>query len=263
MLGSAIKNLVIVKMDEYTPYSPTSPLLAGGDDFEQVKPVESYIDQSLFEAANEILSIVPIHKLRYKVADVECIPDANDSCIGKIAVPDDFLRLHTLWMEGWRMPVHSVIHAYDPAYSLQFVRWTRGTKQKPVVTITGIGNNTVIEGSMYDNTHMFLPSIANMDAEGYVPLNVAVDNEDYAHFVGSATQGVKYLLNYYSVDSGVHYAKEFKYIPVFNIETEYEDSVAELIALQCARKVFEVFGNTEQAGVMTSEINSVLDNIRQ
>jgi hypothetical protein len=47
------------------------------------------------------------------------------------------------------------------------------------------------------------------------------------------------------------------YIQKFDKKNEYKDAIAELIALTCARKIFEIFGNAEQATVMTSEIQNV------
>lgn len=217
MLGKNIKDLVIVKMDEHTPYGPSTPLLAG-DDANEIKPIESYINETLEQAANEMLLIAPIHLLQYKELDAIGTPSEEDKRIGTIALPDDFLRLHTLRMKGWIRPCHVVNHEGDPIYTLQFKRWTRGTKEKPVVIIDG----------------------RDKDSEK------------------------AWTLHYYSVDASetTHEVKTFKYVPRFDGEMDYERSIAELIALHCARKVYEVYGNTEQVGIMTNEINSVLENMR-
>ena len=220
MLGSAIKNLVIIKLDEYTPYGPAQGSLPASG-LSSVKPVYEYTDQMLAEAANEMLMLVPLHKLVYKTMSVSGTPDAGDSKVGMIVLPNDFLRLHTLRMAGWVQPVHVAVHEGDPVYVKQFNRWNRGNKRKPVVTIEGSG----LDGST----------------------------------------AVARKLHYYSVDASTttHTVDEFKYIPVFDLNADYDRSVAELIALQCARKVMEVHGNVEQVNVMTNEINSVLENLRQ
>ena len=40
----------------------------------------------------------------------------------------------------------------------------------------------LFDGDMYDDDHMWLPSM-DIDEQGYVALNIVVDNEGYAHFV--------------------------------------------------------------------------------
>lgn len=51
------------------------------------------------------------------------------------------------------------------------------------------------------------------------------------------------------------------YIQKFDKENEYKDAIAELIALTCARKIFEIFGNTEQVTIMTAEVQTVLNTM--
>lgn len=71
-----------------------------------------------------------------------------------------------------------------------------------------------------------------------------------------SNNGSKQYLEYYSV-SNDHTVKTLSYIKKFSPNDNYHDTVAELIALNCAKKVYEVFGNTEQVSLMTSEIQNV------
>ncbi len=220
MQGKDIHNLVLVKLDEFTPFGPDSgaTLLAGGDNLDEVKPIYRYVSEHLAEAANEMLMGIALHHLRYKSPNVDCVADEDDGCIGSIVMPSDYLRLHTLWLKGWAHPVHETIKAGHPMYIKQFNPWSRGHADKPIVTETGLDAS----GNTYHNT-----------------------------------------LHYYSINEGMaHEVREFKYIPKFNEDEEYEQKVAEAIALHCARKVCEVFGSTEQVGVLTNEINSVMENMR-
>lgn len=142
MLGSDIKNLVIVKMEEYSPFGQdgSEPILAGGDILSEVKPIYSYIDANIVEAANEMLLICPLHRLTSIATDVNnavVIQNISDGSIGTITKPNDWLRLHTLQMQGWRRPVHDVVFKDNPLYIYQFTEWTRGTAQKPIVTDDG------------------------------------------------------------------------------------------------------------------------------
>ena len=144
-------------------------------------------------------------------------PNTDDNCIGTIALPSDFLRLHTLRMHGWAIPVHHAEQEGGPVDRLQYKRWTRGTKQKPVAVICGVSTTS--------------PAME---------------------------------IRYYSVDaSDSHAIDEFKYVPQFGELLEYDGVIAELIALNCAKKIYEIYGNTEQAGAMANEINSVLESLRQ
>lgn len=154
MLGKEINNLVIVKLEEYTPFGAEvgSRLLAGGDEIDEVKPVYSYITQHLGEAADEILRTIPLHRLQYKemTNTVLADPDVEDGDTGSVSKPTDYLRLHTLRMRGWTCDVHKAIYAGDTEYALQFNRWTRGTCQKPVVVES---NDKLLYFSVRGNVH--------------------------------------------------------------------------------------------------------------
>lgn len=213
MTGAEIKDLVIVKLEEHSAFltedNTSGPLLSGGDSLQEVKPVYSYIDAQLPEAANEVLLAVPIHKLIPKVDNPNVT--ANEDGTGVITLADDFLRLHTLKMKEWIRPVHLAITPQHPLYAQQFVKYTRGNQHKPVVVYHG-ESSTSRE------------------------------------------------LSYYSVSTD-HTVDSMLYVAKFSETENYNDSVAELIALNCAKKVLEVFGNTEQVSIMTSEIQNVQNNM--
>ena len=66
----------------------------------------------------------------------------------------------------------------------------------------------------------------------------------------------------YSVKPGAECnVKEFRYIPAFSEAEDYSENIAELIALNCAKKIYEVFQNTEGAGMMANEIKSAMEAI--
>lgn len=281
MLGKDITNLVIVKMEEYSPYGPSSgsTLLAGGDRLNEVKPVYSYIAQHLAEAANEMLMIAPIHRLTYKDAGMGAVVNNEDKKTGYIPIPADFLRLHTLRMGGWTLPLHSITHEDNPAYSLQFCQWTRGTRQKPVVIMDGGGSTFPLKDAdvkiipAEEFTSAYAAWEANCMESGEWPdkywqttpdgtIHKASYDKDKEEAVTAEYTTAR--LQYFSVpENNTHTVETFYYIPKFSEESDYDRSIAELIALHCARKVYEVYGNTEQVGMMTSEINSVLENLRQ
>ena len=218
MTGSAIKDLVIVKMEEKSAFGPETDenLLAGNDILDGVKPIYDYIDASMSEAANEMLLTLPLHRLASVAVEIDDDSVLRDTEIiingkmtytrtGKIWKPDNWLRFYTLWLVGWERPVYEVIFPSNFAYIHQFNESTRGTPQKPVVT----------------------------------------DDGNWLHF--------------YSIPEGMPASiKQFLYIPKFSLVQDYPIDVAELIALNVARKVFEVFGATEQVKIMQGEIESLL-----
>lgn len=281
MLGKEITNLVIVKMEEYSPYGPSkgSTLLAGGDLLDEVKPVYSYIAQHLAEAANEMLTIAPIHKLLYKDAGMGAVVDTDDKQTGYIPLPVDFLRVHTLRMNGWTRPLHRLTHEGDPAYTLQFSRWTRGTRQKPVAILNGGGSTFTmkdVEMKIVSNDE-FLEEYAAWESD-------CMENGEWTiKYWQTTPDGIVHKayydkekeqtdveefttarLQYFSVpESNTHTVDTFYYIPKFSDSCDYDRSIAELIALHCARKVYEVYGNADQVSMITNEINSVLENLRQ
>ena len=144
------------------------------------------------------------------IAVATAAADANDELIGTITKPVDWLRLHTLRMNGWSRPVHVVVRPDQPLYNQQFSRWQRGTAQKPVVIDDGKA------------LHYFSqPASATMEQ---------IDN----------------LL----------------YVPHFNEYTDYPADVAEAIALITAGKVYEIFGMKEQIEIFIKEIESVITTMR-
>jgi hypothetical protein len=209
MDGAKIRNLVITKLEERSAFltdNNSGPILSGGDSLDELKPVYSYVDEQLPIAANEVLLSAPIHKLfSVKMSTPKVTP--NDDGTGIIELPDDFLRLALLKMKEWSVPVHVAISADHPEYVLQFNRYTRGHKHKPVV-------------------------------------------------VYNADEDMMQHLEYYSVSKD-HTVDRLSYIKRFDLGDEYNDTVAELIALNCAKKIHEIYGNTELANLISSEIQNV------
>jgi hypothetical protein len=193
------------------PNSGTSgPILSGGDILEELKPIYSYVDQQLEQAANEVLRVVPVHRLpSCEKQGTDLTSSSNDGvCI--ITLPDDFLRLVRVKLAEWSNPVIVPISVDHPLYRHQFNKYTRGHQDKPVAVYIDTADKKELECYSYSN------------------------NGD-----------VEYL----------------SYIQKFEKGSDYDTTIAELIALTCARKVFEVYGNTEQVSMMTSEIQNVLNTM--
>ena len=216
MLGEEIKRKVVVKLEEFSPYAPddeeVGPLLSGQDRLDEVKPIYSYIDETLPQAANEILLVAPLDKLESERADRRvCVHEYESRVTGKvctISLPPDFLRLRAIRLNTWNDTVEVAEHPGTPVANAQ-KRWpTMGKFTKPVVVL--------------DECKLYC----------------------------------------YSVKPGAEVSiKEFRYIPTFDEAMEYSDNIAELIALNCAKKVYEVFQNAEGVTMMTKEIESAMNAI--
>lgn len=217
MLGEEIKRKVVVKLEEFSPYAPNhedaGPLLSGQDKLEEVKPIYSYIEETLPQAANEILLIAPLDKLESDRNNCSCVRvmptgarPAGTACV--VFLPEDFLRLRAIRLNSWKYPVEVAEHPATPKAKEQNNEWTMGLFTKPVVVL----------------------------------------DED--------------KLYCYSVKPGETVSiKEFRYIPVFDEAGEYNDNIAELIALNCAKKIYEVFQNEEGVSMMSSEIKYAMETI--
>lgn len=209
MLGGDIKRKVVVKLEEFSPYAPdhdqAGPLLTGQDSLEEVKPIYSYIEETLKQAADEMLLVAPLDKLTSEDAK-PCSHVHADGCIGTITTPPDFLRLRALKMNTWMRVVKVAEHPTSALAYAQDNEWTRGTPQKPVVVLG------------------------------------------------------KRKLHYYSVKEGEeHSVIQYRYIPEFDEYMDYTDEIAELIALNCAKKIYEVFQNADGVTMMANEIKTTLE----
>lgn len=218
MLGEEIKRKVVIKLEEFSPYAPdhedVGPLLTGQDKLDEVKPIYSYIDETLPQAANEILLVAPLDKLESERADRRvclhsCAYDVKATgTVCTVSLPPDFLRLRALRLGSWTQMVKVAVHPTTDIAAQQENEWTMGLFTKPVVVLD--------------------------------------ENKLYC----------------YSVKPGAELEiKEFRYIPVFSEVGEYSENVAELIALNCAKKVYEIFQNTEGVTMMAKEIESAMNAI--
>ena len=214
MLGEEIKNKVVVKLEEFSPYMPDSdeagPLLSGEDVLDEVKPIYSYIAETLPQAANEILLAAPLDKLESERWEHRaCVHEYEKRVTGSVytvSLPADFLRLRALRLNSWTRRVEIAEHPMSPKAKEQDNQWTMGTFAKPVVVL--------------DESKMYC----------------------------------------YSVKKGETCTiKEYRYIPVFSEMGEYNDNIAELIALNCAKKIYEIFQNGEGVQAMAAEIQSAME----
>lgn len=125
---------VKVKLEELSPFDePTDMLAIPNND---VKPIHSYIEDTLDKSFDDVLLSVPLHAIRETFTDYKPTFSVDSEGVGLCAVPDDFLRVYTILFPEWRRAVNAHITPTNAAaYFLQRNKYTRGKFEKPIVAI--------------------------------------------------------------------------------------------------------------------------------
>jgi hypothetical protein len=124
----AIIQMVMIKMDELTPYS--EGLTSISPSLQPLKPIQTTIDAVLNECATDLLLSHPINRLEVTNTTPVLTPKSDGS--GTMPLPLDFLRLVSFQVVGFVRPVTELLDRLDPRVKLQYQRYTRGGKAKPV-----------------------------------------------------------------------------------------------------------------------------------
>ena len=121
-----IIQMVMIKMDELTPYSGGLVLSST----EPLKPIETTIDAILNECMKDLLLSHPIGRL-IGVSGTPAIASQSDGS-AIITLPSDYLRLINFQISGYSRPITEVLPVTDPRYAFQFYPYTKGNKYKPI-----------------------------------------------------------------------------------------------------------------------------------
>lgn len=128
---------VKAKLDEISPFDePTQFIAAAGDpDYEDVKPIVSYIDECLDKAAWFCLNNLPLTLLARDVTQWSTTATIDKKGVGHIANIDEYWRLVRLHDDAdfWERDVTAFLSTTSPLYLLQQNAHTRGGCCKPVV----------------------------------------------------------------------------------------------------------------------------------
>lgn len=126
--------LVKVKMDEMMPEGE-------GVEFEVQDLVNTtdnldvVINAMIDECAKYLHQTAPLTVLEGKLAST-AVPVNNGDGTGYVLVPDDYIRMQSFMMDGWKREVNDIITSQDPKYKLQSSKYTRGGLVKPVCVKT-------------------------------------------------------------------------------------------------------------------------------
>lgn len=128
MTKNGIIKRVKVLMEELTPFDDGLIVLNS-----DVKPIESYIEEAIQPALDQLLIFCPLHLTTAANLPTMTSVVSGTRKIGYITIPDDFLRIHTIKINNWEKAVHRAISVENPEYALQQNPFTRGGSAKPVV----------------------------------------------------------------------------------------------------------------------------------
>lgn len=124
--------LTRTKMEEFSPFNDDAliaiPQITGLED----KPVTSYIEQNMEEAANSVLMMLPLRLIIPEDITIGT-KKINKDGSGSVEIGDDYLRLHSFKMKSWEKEVNFAIDETHPLYILQDNPYTMGNSYKPVV----------------------------------------------------------------------------------------------------------------------------------
>lgn len=124
---------VRLRMEEWTRGERTDFLLEEGSEDRSFYPIVRYIDEYLDEAAGEVLTILPPHRLQDCLKE---IPLEGTECregVGYIPLPKDWIKLEGLRLRSWSRTVSEVVKVGTDEWTIQQHRHSRGIQDKPVV----------------------------------------------------------------------------------------------------------------------------------
>jgi hypothetical protein len=159
---------VKVLLEEVSPFDDGLQVLN-----EDVHPIQSYIENSIMPALEQLLLACPLHlttavefATEEEIDDIMSMIESGTRNIGRIDIPEDFLRLHTIKIDNWEKSVHRAISIESPEYALQQNLYTRGGASKPVVVkktgrleLYTVGVDDIIE----EATYIQRPDIENLN----------------------------------------------------------------------------------------------------
>lgn len=225
---------VKVKLEEISPFYEPENFIADGDDAASTtKPIISYIDQSLDEAAHNCLNSLPLTLLH---ADIERTTgtlyiDVNGvGFVRPLSTARRFVRLRQNLL---KRDITAFISSEDPLYLLQQNEHTRGGIAKPVAVFSS-DNNGVYSGQM--EIYSFPEAERNTNSEQYVLLSINV----HKHPDDKST-----------VD------------PAFTDTDCVKSPIEEYIVLECAAMVASILGDAATAQTCQAQFQAKLQSLLQ
>ena len=151
MTTAQLVDRIMVKLEEFTPFQQNVMIAAPQATGFEVKPIRSYIEDTLDDSCNEVLKILPIGMINPDPLNITNQDTANSRFI----LGDDFLRIHTLKMNEWEKSINIAFIEGSPTHELQKCEWTKGGKCKPVAIYGRIIDTTTTPPSYHKYIQYF------------------------------------------------------------------------------------------------------------
>ena len=133
---------VKVKLEEISPFDEPDSFIASSDgSANTVKPIISYIDKSLDEAAQDCLKSLPLSLLHKDISYQDGNMIISRRGVGVITDIDSTWRLVRFRHPALKRDITAFITSQDPLYLLQQNKYTRGGIAKPVAVLSTDGDN--------------------------------------------------------------------------------------------------------------------------
>lgn len=217
---------VKVKLEEISPLDePNSFITADSmSEANRVKPIVSYIDQTLDQASWKCLSELPISILALDIDRIEDVCEVSpESGVGTYQLmPSSTPRFVRVKAETWKKDCTVIISSSNAISLLQDNKFTRGGECKPAVVYTPEYNCLSLY-SFNDREYLEERYVEKLQAS-VIPIDV------------------------WTIDCSK------------KAETVQSD-IADFIALQCAIYVYEILGRADYAQILLQEYGNKLQLI--
>lgn len=173
---------VKVKLEEISPFDEPASFIADDDDSANtVKPIKSYIEQSLDEAAHNCLLTLPLAFLHADMVRQQPAMQIDGNGVGIISPFSSKNRLVRFRHPALLRDITSYITTEDPIYLLQQKKCTRGGIAKPVMVLASNAGGEDVTATTVGQLEIYsFPQDLNgtTDATGvllYIPTDKHVD----------------------------------------------------------------------------------------
>ena len=220
---------VKVKLEEISPFDEPATFIAAGDsEINSIKPIVSYIDNTLDEATKNCLLALPLSLLH---PDIEAVPKLKGGSEDDLTVAVDsqgvgrckpvqnfrFVRFRHSTLQR---DITAFITSEDPMYLLQQNIYTRGGTAKPVA----VWNAATDEMEIYS----FPASVCDSTLTDAVLLGVRTNKKPNSDAVGTEV---------------------------------VQSAIQDFIVLECAAMVADILGDTNTAQMMRSQQQQKLASV--
>lgn len=226
---------VKVKLEEISPFKEPDHFIDGTSDpdFDCVKPIVSYIEKNLDEAARNCLRSLPLSLLH---ADIERKTDGfsvDMNGVGFITGINANYRYLRFRHAALKRDITAFITSEDPLYLVQQNEHVRGGLAKPVAVLASYAET----GNYYGQIEIY--SFKPKMAEAFDPSAVST----------------AFMLLYINTEKKVGVATDFTpaLTPAQAQAQLVQSPIEDLIVLECAKMVFNILGNFDGAKVCENE----------